>query len=307
MKKHAYCIIAHHNWWQLQILLELLDDKRNDIFIHIDKKVNNIDRESIKSICKKSSVKIYQDVDVQWGGVSQVRCELSIFEHAYCESLSLEQGGYDYYHLLSGVDLPLKTQDEIHGFFDEHSEYNFIRYDDDYASSENCIGRVRYYFFAHDLKIKNAKRKRAVIYIDKCIRMIQRLIRVNRMRHFPYKLYFGSNWVSIKQEAVKILLDNRDNIYKCFRYTLCPDELYKHTILRNSGVKTYSFDKDHVVSCLRYIDFSNHLPNPKTITMNDFDTVMNSGALFARKFDETVDKEVIKRIYSTIMKSAKAD
>lgn len=36
--KHAYLIIAHSNLKQLQQLLLLLDDPRNDIYIHIDKK-----------------------------------------------------------------------------------------------------------------------------------------------------------------------------------------------------------------------------------------------------------------------------
>lgn len=30
--------MAHNNWEQLRILLTLLDDSRNDIFLHIDKK-----------------------------------------------------------------------------------------------------------------------------------------------------------------------------------------------------------------------------------------------------------------------------
>lgn len=38
MDKHAYCIMAHHNWNQLQLLVDLIDDERNDIFLHIDKK-----------------------------------------------------------------------------------------------------------------------------------------------------------------------------------------------------------------------------------------------------------------------------
>ena len=36
--KHAYCILAHGNWEQLQLLVSVLDDERNDIFLHIDKK-----------------------------------------------------------------------------------------------------------------------------------------------------------------------------------------------------------------------------------------------------------------------------
>ena len=38
MGKHAYLIMAHSDWNMLNTLLELIDDKRNDIYIHIDKK-----------------------------------------------------------------------------------------------------------------------------------------------------------------------------------------------------------------------------------------------------------------------------
>lgn len=36
--KHAYCILAHNNWEQLQLLLNCIDDDRNDIYLHIDVK-----------------------------------------------------------------------------------------------------------------------------------------------------------------------------------------------------------------------------------------------------------------------------
>ena len=38
MKKHAYLIMAHNNPYILKKLLNLIDDKRNDIYLHIDKK-----------------------------------------------------------------------------------------------------------------------------------------------------------------------------------------------------------------------------------------------------------------------------
>lgn len=38
MNKHAYCIMAHGNWQQLQLLINALDDVRNDIYLHVDKK-----------------------------------------------------------------------------------------------------------------------------------------------------------------------------------------------------------------------------------------------------------------------------
>ena len=40
MKKHAYLIIAHNNFEQLKNLIHALDDTRNDIYVHIDKKAS---------------------------------------------------------------------------------------------------------------------------------------------------------------------------------------------------------------------------------------------------------------------------
>ena len=40
MKKHAYLIMAHNNPYILKKLLNLIDDKRNDIYLHIDKSQN---------------------------------------------------------------------------------------------------------------------------------------------------------------------------------------------------------------------------------------------------------------------------
>lgn len=40
--RHAYLIMAHNEWSLLNVLLSLLDDDRNDIYLHIDKKVKQM-------------------------------------------------------------------------------------------------------------------------------------------------------------------------------------------------------------------------------------------------------------------------
>ena len=37
----------------------------------------------------------------------------------------LDRYNYEYYHLISGVDLPIKTQDDIHDFFNKHKQNIF--------------------------------------------------------------------------------------------------------------------------------------------------------------------------------------
>lgn len=80
--KHAYLIMAHGNFEQLQFLVHLLDCGQNDIFIHIDKKTEICDL-SLKT--KYSAVTIFQKYKIYWGTYSQVECELFL-QTLLCDS-----------------------------------------------------------------------------------------------------------------------------------------------------------------------------------------------------------------------------
>ena len=56
MGKHAYLIIAHNNFYILKKLIALIDDERNDIYIHVDKKTKNFKKDDFINICKKSQI-----------------------------------------------------------------------------------------------------------------------------------------------------------------------------------------------------------------------------------------------------------
>ena len=58
-------------------------------------------------------------IDVRWGDFSQVECELALFKQAAI-------GRYDYYHLLSGVDLPIKSAEYITAFLSGTEDVNFF-------------------------------------------------------------------------------------------------------------------------------------------------------------------------------------
>ena len=50
--KHAFLIIAHNEYPVLEVLLSMLDDERNDIYLHIDKRATELFQQ-IKSKCRK--------------------------------------------------------------------------------------------------------------------------------------------------------------------------------------------------------------------------------------------------------------
>lgn len=129
--RHAYLIICHNNFKILQMLLSAIDDDRNDIYIHVDKKTVDVPFEDIRSTVCHSPLTFIERTFVNWGGYSQINVELALLSEA-------TKTPHAYYHLISGVDFPLKSQADIHQFFDDNARERvyFIR------SMQRADGRV---------------------------------------------------------------------------------------------------------------------------------------------------------------------
>ena len=70
----------------------------------------------------RGNVYIYNEVDVYWSHFSQVQCELFLLKEA------VKKDEFAYYHLLSGMDFPIKSQKYIHQFFEENAGKEFVDY-----------------------------------------------------------------------------------------------------------------------------------------------------------------------------------
>src|SRR5664280_2591372 len=113
MSRHAYLILAHHQAPLLGKLLRLLDDDRNDVFVHVDAKAKGFVEADLRTIVTNSRLHFTKRTRVMWGSYSMINAELLLLRSAV-------PNNYAYYHLLSGSDLPLRTQKSIHDFFEEH-------------------------------------------------------------------------------------------------------------------------------------------------------------------------------------------
>lgn len=147
MRKHAYLVIAHNNFQQLEFLLSLLDDEKNDIFLLIDKK-SEISASVLKSLnesCNKSIFTLVERVKINWGGYSQIKAELILLKAAV-------HNNYSYYHLISGSDLPLFSQDYIHEFFDKNPNKIFLSMvNDEIKERNNVVGRIKYKHYFNEI------------------------------------------------------------------------------------------------------------------------------------------------------------
>jgi hypothetical protein len=109
--------------------------------------------------------------------------------------------------------------------------------------------------------------------------------------------WFGSSqWKILSREAVDYLLDDPFSLSLrgAFRFGLVPDETYVPTVLFNSKLAT-----SVVPDYKRYIDWDVPI-GPKVLGMGDFDKILGSGALFARKVDLDVDDELVRSLEARV-------
>lgn len=291
-KKHAYLIMAHNNFYILDKLLRLLDDPRNDIYLHIDKKIKNFDFVGFRAICMKAVVYYPKKrINVQWGTQSQVLTEMLLFKTAY------SNGPYQYYHLLSGVDLPLRTQEELQKFFDDKTESFLLCHE-----TLTEYDRLRISIYRNLLGNRNS----VTSYLSSLAEKAQMKMKLDRLKGRKLLIKRGWNWASLPQSAVEEILSQEKEIVKLTRFSVCADELYKQIVLLNSNCPIYR-NLEGKTDCLRYVDWSTGGNHPHVLTMADYDTLLLSGKLFARKFDEAVDQEVVDKLFSYIMSQQKVE
>ena len=198
-----------------------------------------------------------------------------------------------YYHLISGVDFPLKSQDDIHQFFDDNAGKEYISFDPCKERMEEFKDRIRYYRWFQDKIGRNSGKLVAIMYKmeDISLRM-QHALKVDRLKRCPYEIKKGANWFSITHDLAVYLLRQK-NIKKYFGNSLCADELVVQTLAYASPYR------DNITgSNLRFIDW--YRGNPYTFAIEDYLQLTQSNYLFARKFDENVDIDIVRALATHI-------
>lgn len=297
--KHAYCIIAHSEPRLLEVLIGLIDDGRNDIFLLIDKEA---DLPTVNIRTEKAGLYLVPRMSIHWGDISQVKAELSVFSSA------LEHGPYAIYHLISGVDLPIKSQDYIHDFIREHPHTEFIEFAQDNHNNKDLVHKTRYYHSFIPYRFSHKKNGMARILGSLCGLLLLRLQQALRTRrNFDVPIRKGSNWCSITHELCSWLVQRRGYILKTFQWVLCPDEVFMQSLVMDSPFKDRLYHPHRGDSCnLRAIDWSRGIPytwgrqpvgkDGKT----DLRLLKESNALFARKFSSQY-MEIVKDVENLVL------
>ena len=287
--RHAILIMAHGNWSLLERLMRFFDDESIDFYIHIDKKAKTFDRVGLENCCSKSKVTFVKSRNVSWGTYDQIATELSLYKYAS------QAASYRYYHLISGVDVPLVSKRMFLVFFN-NTDRNFIiadvepQYDIRIQIHHNLFRRLLIPEKLRQLLTRKANAIQLRLGVDRLKKLKARFPLITK----------GHNWCSLTDDAVAEIVGKEEDIKKYFAHTHCADEMYKQIVLCNSALKDTLVNED-----LREMDWSQWLPNPKVYTMSDYSRLIEAGKagkMFARKFDETSDIQVVDKIYDRLQK-----
>ncbi|MDY5423146.1 beta-1,6-N-acetylglucosaminyltransferase [Hornefia butyriciproducens] len=279
--KHAYLIMAHKNLNQLLRLLRALDDARNDIYLHLDSRFREADEVDFTGFLNFSCFYSIPRRTVEWGSYGIVQTEFELLQAA------AEQGPYRYYHLLSGQDFPIKSQSDIHHFFDGQDK-EFIHFAD--PSGWDRVMRIR------------LNRFRRPIYQ---IYLLSEFLKRRTGIRPPVDFGFGSEWFSITDKFAKDFLAKRRWASRYFANCICPDELVLQTFVLSFGYENHlaaAVGTGDETASKRCIDWNRGDDNhPYVWRTADYQILANSNAMFARKFDTEIDENILRRIEETLL------
>lgn len=279
----AYLILCHKNPEQVQMLIKKLDNKNTDFYIHIDKKAENF------LLSNSGNIFLVPDkkrIDVQWATNSMIIATFEVI-HLMLDS----KRKYDYVFLISGQDFPIKSNEEIDSFLTENQGTNFIE------------------ILPHSSEYYKRYMKRNDIFYPKCIQKPTIFAKVlkkfyiylsggynhtfnifKRKNNNKLSFEFGSQWWCLTYDCL-VWINNyviaHKNILDFFEYALTPDECIFQTLFMISPYKEKRQDK------LTYLEWDKNKNNPRIFTKEDFSLLKRSKCFFARKFDTTIDKEIV--------------
>ncbi|MDR0581529.1 MAG: beta-1,6-N-acetylglucosaminyltransferase, partial [Prevotellaceae bacterium] len=280
--KVAYLILAHANPAMLKELVTAINRPKETVFVHLDRKTA---MPPFEKLLAGQCTFIGQRENVSWGSFSTIRATLNLLQAA------IAAGPFDYYCLLSGCDYPIKPVRTFESYLAAHAG-------NEYIGCRNIAGlppkfKKRYTgFFLFENRSEFLKK------LNFGITKIQRLF-YKRKPYAGKPIFYGSQWWTLTGACVKYIMDfiaAHPDCMSYFRYTHLPDEMFFHTIIVGSAFAG-KVQNDN----LRHIVFEEDRSHPRVCTMSDKETLLQSPACFARKFDLSIDSDIVEHLKNVLI------
>jgi Core-2/I-Branching enzyme len=272
----AYVISAYKLPVQLVRLVRRLAAPGVTLAVHVDRKTRRSVVDEMVAGTRGLDVTFLPRHVSHWGGFGHVRTSLKGIDHLYRTGVE-----FDYAVLLTGQDYPLRSAASIAERLGGSGGASFMNWWPlPYAPWGDRGGLDRF----EDWHWVTYDRKHIALPLRR------------RLPHGLAPFGGGAYWCFARplvDYVQRFVTTSRDYV-RFFEHVLIPDELFFQTLIMNSPLR------DSVVNDnLRYLDWSRE-PAPAVLGVGDLDRMLGSEKLFARKFDETVDRDVLDRLDEAI-------
>lgn len=279
MRRHAIIITAYKNFTYLEYMAKWLC-KDFDLYIHIDKK-STVIGEKEKKILEREGCVVVSKYNICWGGINHLYSVIDLLSYA-CKK------EYEYYHVISGEDLIVRSYKEISAMFEGNNKIYISCHDAVNNPTWNERYRYKYIFTNQDY------RKTPYRQLNKLSIALQKKLGINYNRiGLETDICKGYLYGSLPHDAVLYVLgyikDNY-NFMRALKKCYIPEELFFQTILYNSPMK-----ERIAYNCLRYSvwEYKNG-SIPGYLDEEDFEKINKSDYIFARKVNFDVSKRLIE-------------
>ncbi len=264
----GYLILVHRYPDQFKRLFKAIYDEKNHYVVHVDKNSgSNLEDDIREFLLPYPNADMIRSEKAIWGGYSLVDAELRGMERL------LEMGPWSHFINLSGQDFPLKPQKQILAFLNANLYREFIKVQHQDEHRPDTMHRVSEY----------------VVELADSIR------RTGYSRPFLENAipYIGNQWMIVTRGFCEFVCHDPsiDRYKKFYQNTLIADEGFFQTVMMNCVVESEIVSDD-----LRMIDWiadGDIKLRPRTYQHADAVELKASANLFARKFDQTVDGEIL--------------
>lgn len=280
----AYIISAFKQPDQLVRLVRRLNTATTTFFIHVDRKSSDevYDR-TLTGTQQFPNVTFLKRYRCYWGGFGHVQASIEGIKEIIERNIQ-----YDYVILLTGQDYPIKTNHQIQEFFEANHGRSFMDHFPLPREEWECGGLQRvqlWHFRWHDRHFVFPRNPEGIVH-----------------RKFPrdFQIFGGSSYWCLTKECIEYIyqfIKTNPGFVNFFKYVDVPDEIFFHTIVMNSLHAQRVVNDD-----MRYIDWKDPgAGSPAILGKEDLEKLATSPKLFARKFDERVDSEVLDLIDQEIL------
>jgi hypothetical protein len=263
-----YFIMAHWHERQLRRLLDAVWDPRDVFLLHIDERAAPSLHQFARAAADgKANVRILPSRKVAWGGFSLVQAELDAIAVAVGSS-----DPWDVFINLSGQDYPLTSRDRRAARLSAEPSRNFV----ELISLHDQPAAIR--------------ARAATRHVDSGGRVIDTGEPLPPPDGFRAE-WRGGAWHGLRRPFCEWLLRDPSvqRMKDWFCQVMLPEESFLQSAIMNSPFADTVYPRH-----LRKMIWKNaEAAHPETLTLANAEELLSSDALFARKFDEDVDADIL--------------